>query len=138
MPDDTAHCDRCGWPLAVTMEEGCIVGNCSMRPLPPKQAAPSDTPLEAALREYCKEAPSDALACDALTVILELQERVAELTDALADMVNQHCQQPLDGTYHDQGLSANEDAIALLVRLGRMEPFGGLFVWTAREEGAGG
>ena len=31
-PED--RCQVCGWPLAATMEEGCVPGNCSMRPKP--------------------------------------------------------------------------------------------------------
>jgi hypothetical protein len=26
-------CDRCGWPLAESAEKGCVLGNCSQRPL---------------------------------------------------------------------------------------------------------
>jgi predicted HAD superfamily Cof-like phosphohydrolase len=32
------RCDRCNWPLAATVEDGCVPGNCSQRPLPPTQA----------------------------------------------------------------------------------------------------
>ena len=32
--DWKSRCDWCGWPLKETVEEGCIRGNCSMRPLP--------------------------------------------------------------------------------------------------------
>lgn len=28
------RCPVCGWPLKKTVEEGCIAGNCSMRPKP--------------------------------------------------------------------------------------------------------
>ena len=31
----TARCERCGWPLARSVAEGCVQGNCSERPLPP-------------------------------------------------------------------------------------------------------
>jgi hypothetical protein len=31
------RCPVCGWPLADRLEEGCIPGNCSMRPRPAPQ-----------------------------------------------------------------------------------------------------
>lgn len=31
---DNSRCAVCGWPLKETIDEGCVVGNCSMRPLP--------------------------------------------------------------------------------------------------------
>lgn len=30
--DDTPRCERCQWPLAARMEDGCVPGNCSYRP----------------------------------------------------------------------------------------------------------
>lgn len=27
-----ARCEICGWPLAASIDEGCIPGNCSYRP----------------------------------------------------------------------------------------------------------
>jgi len=32
--DDLSRCAICGWPLAATISEGCVRGNCSMRPFP--------------------------------------------------------------------------------------------------------
>ncbi len=31
---DENRCKICGWPLKETMEEGCVKGDCSMRPVP--------------------------------------------------------------------------------------------------------
>ena len=31
------RCDRCGWPLEESIEKGCVEGNCSQRPLPPRR-----------------------------------------------------------------------------------------------------
>lgn len=31
------RCSRCGWPLAKSVDEGCVKGNCSQRPLLPCQ-----------------------------------------------------------------------------------------------------
>lgn len=33
--DDAPLCERCKWPLADSVENGCVPGNCSQRPLPP-------------------------------------------------------------------------------------------------------
>lgn len=38
--DDESRCACCAWPLAATLEEGCVRGNCSQRPLPTKFYAP--------------------------------------------------------------------------------------------------
>ena len=32
--DDLTRCALCGWPLAESVDKGCVRGNCSMRPLP--------------------------------------------------------------------------------------------------------
>lgn len=37
---EIARCPICCWPLATTMEEGCVIGNCSYRP------DPQDSPAE--------------------------------------------------------------------------------------------
>jgi hypothetical protein len=41
------RCRVCGWPLKATIQEGCVPGNCSQRPLPTRRAdvgfAPEDT-----------------------------------------------------------------------------------------------
>lgn len=34
------RCAVCGWPLAKTREEGCAIGDCSMRPLPARAFDP--------------------------------------------------------------------------------------------------
>jgi len=39
LPDPT-RCDRCGWKLAETVEDGCVKENCSMRPMPPRRVPP--------------------------------------------------------------------------------------------------
>lgn len=28
--DDVVRCDKCGWPLAQSTEQGCVPGNCSI------------------------------------------------------------------------------------------------------------
>lgn len=33
-PADESRCTVCGWPLYPTIEEGCTVNSCSMRPRP--------------------------------------------------------------------------------------------------------
>lgn len=38
--DDPNRCAVCGWTLAAKMEEGCMRGNCSLRPLPWRLYAP--------------------------------------------------------------------------------------------------
>ena len=30
----TDRCEVCGWPLAASRKEGCVAGDCSMRPVP--------------------------------------------------------------------------------------------------------
>jgi hypothetical protein len=37
-PWDESRCRVCAWPIAKSIEEGCVVGNCSMRPLPSHRA----------------------------------------------------------------------------------------------------
>lgn len=32
---DPTRCNRCGWPLREDPRDGCVVDNCSLRPLPP-------------------------------------------------------------------------------------------------------
>jgi chromosome segregation ATPase len=34
---DEKRCEMCGWPLRETLDEGCVAGNCSMRPLPKRR-----------------------------------------------------------------------------------------------------
>ncbi len=43
------RCHRCGWKLSLRQEDGCIVGDCSRRPLPPLRThcAGCGTPYEA-------------------------------------------------------------------------------------------
>lgn len=36
-PPEKERCDRCGWPLEDDPRKGCIKGNCSQRPMPPKR-----------------------------------------------------------------------------------------------------
>ena len=45
--DIQSRCAVCGWPLESFPENGCVVGNCSMRPLPRRFYSP-----ERAAREY--------------------------------------------------------------------------------------
>lgn len=45
--DDESRCAICGWPLKAMVSEGCVRGNCSMRPFPEYAYAP-----ERAAREY--------------------------------------------------------------------------------------
>lgn len=35
---DEMRCRICGWPLAKTRDEGCVPGDCSMRPRPTRRA----------------------------------------------------------------------------------------------------
>lgn len=35
---DESRCRVCGWPLAASADQGCVPGNCSMRPLPKERA----------------------------------------------------------------------------------------------------
>lgn len=35
--DSETRCEHCGWPLKERIEDGCVKGNCSMRPIPKKQ-----------------------------------------------------------------------------------------------------
>lgn len=35
---DNSRCRLCGWPLAELAEDGCVIDNCSQRPLPSKRA----------------------------------------------------------------------------------------------------
>lgn len=44
-------CAVCGWPLKATAAEGCITGNCSMRPLPQFFAEPDRALAEGYSRE---------------------------------------------------------------------------------------
>jgi hypothetical protein len=44
MLEERGRCERCGWPLADNPKEGCIPGNCSMRPLPPLRFFPEPLP----------------------------------------------------------------------------------------------
>lgn len=39
--DDLSRCAICGWPLMETAKEGCVRGNCSMRPYPAHVYAPA-------------------------------------------------------------------------------------------------
>ena len=39
LPTEIERCDRCGWPLKDDPKDGCVKGNCSQRPLPPKKEA---------------------------------------------------------------------------------------------------
>jgi hypothetical protein len=34
MKTEIERCDVCGWPLREQMKDGCVKGNCSMRPVP--------------------------------------------------------------------------------------------------------
>jgi hypothetical protein len=44
--DGLGRCDNCSWPLAESAKDGCVAGNCSMRPLPLRD----DTKLRADFR----------------------------------------------------------------------------------------
>jgi hypothetical protein len=37
-PWDETRCPVCGWPLKEQPNDGCVTGNCSMRPLPQRRA----------------------------------------------------------------------------------------------------
>jgi len=50
----------------------------------------------------------------------DIRALLTEVTEALEDMVWQHCQTE-DGEIDSMALSANVDAIELLIRLGRLE-----------------
>jgi len=39
MPDPIERCPVCNWPMAASLAEGCVPGNCSQRPAPRVAAA---------------------------------------------------------------------------------------------------
>lgn len=50
----------------------------------PQPREEEDTPLIERLRGYCKEAPGDSLAADALTVLLAQRKQIAALLEDVA------------------------------------------------------
>lgn len=52
------RCDYCSWPLASSREEGCLPGDCSMRPMPRRD----DTELREDFRALLAFIESDACA----------------------------------------------------------------------------
>ena len=44
---DPERCAICAWPLKATVAEGCVRGNCSMRPTPAKFYDPARATREA-------------------------------------------------------------------------------------------
>ena len=55
-PDDPTRCAVCGWMLAVSLDKGCVRGNCSLRPLPKRWYAPE----RAAQEGYGDHSPARA------------------------------------------------------------------------------
>lgn len=49
------RCAICGWPLADTRENGCVRGNCSMRPVPAVVVDPERAIAEGYDREWVNE-----------------------------------------------------------------------------------
>lgn len=50
---DEKRCRVCGWPLAASVDEGCVADNCSQRPLPKHRAgtpSPYTTDIAAAFQ----------------------------------------------------------------------------------------
>jgi hypothetical protein len=66
---DVPRCNRCGWPLKATIEEGCTEGNCSQRPLPPicesASSPASDKAIYAPVCETCGGVDLSRSACNA-------------------------------------------------------------------------
>ncbi len=52
---DGCICERCGFPLAASVSEGCVQGNCSMRPLPPLPEPPQRTEVDREAQEEREE-----------------------------------------------------------------------------------
>lgn len=87
---EAGRCAVCGWPLMATVDDGCIVGNCSMRPRParfhdPERAArdryvASDVDKARAARQIAEDR-----ARAAERAFMEAAERACEARAALQD-----------------------------------------------------
>lgn len=66
------RCDWCGWPLVDERRQGCVLGDCSMRPRPPLSAsAQSNNDLRTLVRMARRALEKDA-ALDAARKALAL------------------------------------------------------------------
>jgi hypothetical protein len=80
LDDIEPRCAICGWPLAESVEKGCVMGNCSQRPWPARFYDP-----ERADREYGHEVSDRQLPLP--TIELEnrrLREQISALESELA------------------------------------------------------
>lgn len=71
------RCDYCGWPLAAGIREGCVDGNCSMRPMPSN----ADTPRKQTVRYLVSRARRAQ----------EAENHVAALLDGLDENEGDAC-----------------------------------------------
>jgi hypothetical protein len=67
-PEEIQRCPICNWPMASSVKEGCVPGNCSQRPAAPLRIATPGT---------------DEIA--------RLRRKVETLTAALAEAQAEHC-----------------------------------------------
>jgi hypothetical protein len=109
------RCQVCGWPLAASREEGCVEGNCAMRPRPSptyaeRLAATEKRPedelatVRAVLRRLCLAQArwfcSDSLTAAELTldernaIELEFDEALQAAHDMLGLTFCLHCGRP--------------------------------------------
>lgn len=108
--DTEPRCAICGWPLAESVEEGCVIGNCSQRPWPPRFYDP-----ERADREYGHSVSDKQLPLPAVQLENErLHEQVAALEARLRALEEVELKMQLwlidnKGHYHEDDV---EDVIA--------------------------
>lgn len=83
-PPAAPRCEVCGWPLADSVERGCVAGNCSMRPVPkkPHSLPPLDKETGEAVWRICE--PNRPLPQAQSTAAPITSEEIAALRDALA------------------------------------------------------
>lgn len=74
------RCQVCGWPLVERIEDGCVPGNCSMRPAPSQNRCAGCVALESELRH------ATAVVRDLENKMLPVNEYVAKLEAALTLM----------------------------------------------------
>lgn len=80
--DWLSRCDWCGWPLADAVSKGCVMDNCSMRPLPEiTEQKREKFDVKRAARTFLRE--RDAARAEAA----KLRERVGKLEGALRPLV---------------------------------------------------
>ena len=77
---DETRCRVCGWPLADTREEGCVLGNCSQRPPPSIPVA-----------ERCQSYSTDLTAAAQVETMLGARLRWPQYINALRIIVKRDC-----------------------------------------------